>query len=444
MELYQIFHENREVFIVDKKCKLMAVIKYDDIFQYAETIPQIYPNDPNCILKLLIGFIDSGLMKIMKQIDHFSITCKLLNSNAAVLGVLVLFIPIELFIYKWNNIEFSISRTGKTIIFKDNRKKRKFLHNIFDLYKMMDNVMNYTLEIFERIIISGIDNVNWNLKEESEKYVITYKWVGENNGQFNLIIPYYNFENENDKERAVDITVIPKSDIVVHEINTLLKYHIDDQKILVDENDLGVSTKISYEMARFHCYVDRLLYSDNTLKKMWKMYPHLKKADCDQLVEDYKNGKVQVHSGTYDECEISNGYGYYNIIGNRGTSMWKYGSLKFKRWSCCPLINITGVIIDVGIGYQIDIEEIFKFTTANIYMPKIMNFKEGYTPFVRCKDFLYSNVINHIRDLDVEFYYLTYSSLSPEERINKKDIEKYISGYGLPSPTTFCYNPKFI
>ncbi len=457
METYKIFHENNEVLIVDKKCKRMAAIKYKDIVQYIDIVPQEFrPDDPNRILRLLLGFIDNGMAKLKKHSEYLSITCKMRDSNAFEFIALVLFIPIELFIYKWNNNPFNISRVGKTIVFRDNTKKRKFLHNVIDLYKMINNVRNYTLEVFERIIISGIDGENfvtWDLKEENEIYIITYKWEGVIGGQFDLVISHCNFENENDEERTVDITAIPKSDIIVREINNMLKYHIDDRKSVdeksVDENE--ISTGITFEMTRFHCYIERLLIGNNMIENIWKLYPHLTKIECDQLVNNYNNGDIQCHSGTYDECEIFNGYGYNHMAGNYGT-IWKYGSLKFKRWTCCPCIRITGVIMDVGIGYKIDIEETFEYSSANIYTPKIMNYKEGYTSFVQCKDFLYSNVINHIRNLDVVPHYLSIDKsrgennipvyLSSKKKISRENIKKYISGYGLPSPTTFCCNPK--
>ena len=430
---YTISFHHEEIIITNNNISRMAIIHKNDVLNY-ELCSELSGLNK---MKFLIKAINFGTVDITDDKDNVSLTC--LSKSKVKIYMLVICIPKKLFMYKTIK-HFDVDKLGRIIIFRDVCQHIKFAVDIHDLYNNINNKHECTFITFKKIIMMSIEgnpSVQMTIINTGNYYDICYKMLSLDL-KFNISIHHNQFKYEMN-HRIIDIkTPDIDSIFVLQRINNILSSHLQS-----DEKYNSPST-LDIEWEKFNKLVDNITLNnpiDNIFNKLGSLYPHLTIVDCKLLAQKYiKNRKLIVHSGQYEEINIEQGCGYYYYSEPSGKySSWKYSSVKYKRWSCCPTVIITGVASALGYGVNIKIKEDGNYDRGNILINSIMKHNKNICPpFITCVVYNYLELIDKIRINSFNIYAL-YNRHATKV-IAPKLLKLFIEGYGLPRPDTFCLN----
>ncbi len=371
------------------------------------------------IVRTLIKCINMDKYRI-EIINHITITCIL--EGILQNDTLVFSIPKLLLRDSDNNNQtnkFTIYKVDDGILFKDNKKYTKYTANISTLHSYMISDIKYPIESFEKIIHTNIENetaVNRKIKQNEMDYIISYSWDGLMSGSFDLVIPIVNFKFDKDKIIS-DIECIPQANVVVNHMNTILDNYLEEKEKLELQD-------IDREMIRFSNCLNIVTQFDTIFHKLGRLYSHLSISDCKELAQKYINcGQLTVHSGKYVETQIA---------GHNPPTV------DFNMWSCCPTLIIRKDGLWSGVLLKLNSYEIIHVEGATI----IFSPKSGYPkqPYI---EGYYHSIIKLIRGKKASIYNRHFLK-KKVKCISDIELTKFIKGYGLPRPDTYCLTGKIL
>ncbi len=433
-----IFVENDKIIIVVNK--QIVIINKENILNYI--VKSTF--DLTEIISILIKCIKMNkyVIKIIRTINITCILEGILQNDTLTVSIprLLLRDP------DTNNRteQFTIYKVNNDIMFKNNKKYTKYIANISTLYDFIKSDIKYPIELFKKIVHTSIENetaINRIITQDDVNYIISYSWDGLISGSFDLVIPIINFKF--DKSKIVsDVENIPQANIIINRMNAILAEYTEEKELIQLED-------VDRELVRFSNCLNIITQFDTIFHKLGRLYPHLSIIDCKELTKKYINcDYLTVHSGEYIEMQINNGFGYMRQSSSANTGgNWYYMHTHIKIWNCCGCLTIQGYSEyrdGSGISLRLYNELYDNILIKHTNMKNVNNIC-----IIPCSTFIYTDIIELIRNKRIFPYYYRnlkiinrYNTNTGKKVIDSDQLTKFIEGYGLPRPDTYCLTAR--